>query len=45
MSDMFEGKVCLITGSSSGIGMGLAKELLKRGAVVYMSGWRESNKE
>ena len=45
MGDTFEGKVCIITGSSSGIGMGLAKELLKRGAVVYMSGWSETNKE
>ena len=45
MSNMFEGKVCIITGSSSGIGLGLAKELLRRGAVVYMSGWRETNQE
>jgi len=45
MSNMFEGKVCIITGSSSGIGLGLAKELLKRGAVVYMSGWRETSRE
>lgn len=44
MSDMFEGKVCIVTGSSSGIGLGLAKELLRRGAVVYMSGWRETNR-
>lgn len=45
MSDRFEGKVCIITGSSSGIGLGLAKELLRRGAVVYMSGWRETNQK
>ncbi|MCX5883459.1 MAG: SDR family NAD(P)-dependent oxidoreductase [Deltaproteobacteria bacterium] len=45
MSNMFEGNVCIITGSSSGIGLGLAKELLRRGAVVYMSGWRETNQE
>jgi NAD(P)-dependent dehydrogenase (short-subunit alcohol dehydrogenase family) len=45
MSDIFEGKVCIITGSSSGIGLGLAKELLRRGAVVYLSGWRETNQE
>jgi NAD(P)-dependent dehydrogenase (short-subunit alcohol dehydrogenase family) len=45
MSDLFEGKVCIITGSSSGIGLGLAKELLRRGAVVHMSGWRETNRE
>jgi NAD(P)-dependent dehydrogenase (short-subunit alcohol dehydrogenase family) len=43
MNDLFEGKVCIITGSSSGIGLGLAKELLRRGAVVYLSGWRETN--
>jgi len=45
MSNIFEGKVCIVTGSSSGIGLGLAKELLRRGAVVYMSGWRETNRE
>ena len=45
MGDSFEGNVCIITGSSSGIGLGLAKELLRRGAVVYMSGWRETNQE
>jgi short-subunit dehydrogenase len=45
MSDVFADKVCIITGSSSGIGLGLAKELLRRGAVVYMSGWRETNQE
>ena len=45
MSNIFEGNVCIITGSSSGIGLGLAKELLRRGAVVYMSGWRETNQE
>lgn len=45
MSDRFEGKVCIITGSSSGIGLGLARELLRRGAVVYMSGWRETSRE
>jgi NAD(P)-dependent dehydrogenase (short-subunit alcohol dehydrogenase family) len=32
MSNMFKGKVCSITGSSSGIGLGLAKELLRRDA-------------
>jgi len=45
MSEPFQGKVCIITGSSSGIGLGLAKELLGRGAVVHMSGWRETNRE
>lgn len=45
MSDRFEGKVCIITGSSSGIGLGLARELLRRGAVVHMSGWRETSRE
>jgi short-subunit dehydrogenase len=43
MSGIAEGNVCIVTGSSSGIGLGLARELLRRGAVVYMSGWRETN--
>jgi short-subunit dehydrogenase len=45
MNDIFAEKTCIITGSSSGIGLALAKELLRRGAAVYMSGWRESNSE
>lgn len=45
VSDLFKDTVCIVTGSSSGIGLGLAKELLRRGAMVYMSGWRETNKQ
>ncbi|MCD7837105.1 MAG: SDR family oxidoreductase [Lachnospiraceae bacterium] len=31
-------KICIVTGSTDGIGLGISKELLKRGAEVYMSG-------
>lgn len=34
----FKDKVCIVTGSTSGIGLGEAEELLKRGAEVYVSG-------
>lgn len=44
MNDLFADRTCIVTGSSSGIGLGLAKELLRRGAMVYMSGWRETSK-
>jgi len=45
MTDIFAEQTCIITGSSSGIGLALAKELLRRGATVYMSGWRETNSD
>jgi NAD(P)-dependent dehydrogenase (short-subunit alcohol dehydrogenase family) len=45
MTNLFADKTCIITGSSSGIGLGLAKELLRRGALDHMFGWRETNKE
>lgn len=45
VNNLFKDKTCIVTGSSSGIGLGLAKELLRRGAVVYMSGWRETNEQ
>lgn len=34
----FENKICVVTGSTSGIGLGIAEYLLERGAVVYVSG-------
>ena len=34
----FENKVCIVTGSTSGIGFGIAEYLLNRGAEVYVSG-------
>lgn len=34
----FKNKVCVVTGSSTGIGFALSEELLKRGAKVYLSG-------
>ena len=40
---MFEGKVCVITGASTGIGLGLSRGLLKRGAEVYMSSRTPAN--
>ena len=43
MENIFEGKVCIVTGGASGIGYGLSEELLKRGAIVYMLDNREEN--
>lgn len=34
----FENKICVVTGSTSGIGLGIAEYLLKHGAEVYVSG-------
>lgn len=34
----FKGKVCIVTGSTSGIGLALAQYLLENGAKVYVSG-------
>ncbi len=38
MADVFDGKICIITGGTSGIGFAVAEELLRRGAVVYAVG-------
>ena len=36
--DYYTDKICIVTGANSGIGYALSKELLKRGATVYMLG-------
>jgi NAD(P)-dependent dehydrogenase (short-subunit alcohol dehydrogenase family) len=38
MSDDFSGKTALVTGASRGIGLGIARELLSRGAAVTITG-------
>ena len=45
MSETFKDKICIITGGTSGIGFAVAEELLRRGAVVYVIGSRESSVE
>lgn len=38
MAINFTDKICVVTGSTSGIGQGIAKYLLERGAEVFVSG-------
>ena len=42
MSKKLEGKVALVTGGTSGIGLAAAKDLAAEGATVYFTGRRES---
>ena len=39
---MLKGKVAIVTGSTSGIGLGIAKELAKLGADLVLNGFGEA---
>ncbi|MEI8333161.1 MAG: SDR family oxidoreductase [Chloroflexota bacterium] len=43
MSDVFEGKSCVVTGGTSGIGFAVAEALLKRGALVSAVGFPQAS--
>ncbi|MEJ8810320.1 glucose 1-dehydrogenase [Variovorax ureilyticus] len=42
MNKQLEGKIALVTGGSSGIGLGAAKELAAQGARVFITGRRQA---
>jgi 3-hydroxybutyrate dehydrogenase len=39
---MLKGKVAIVTGSTSGIGLGIAKELAKLGADIVLNGFGDA---
>src|ERR1700735_574731 len=41
MNSQFDGKIALVTGGSSGIGLATAKLFVQRGATVYITGRRQ----
>ena len=41
MSSKLEGKIALVTGGSSGIGLATAQRFVKEGAYVYITGRRQ----
>jgi len=45
MTDIFAGKIAVVTGGTSGIGYAVSEELLKRGATVWVIGSRKESVE
>ena len=45
MSPNLNGKVCLVTGASQGIGKGIALQLGEAGAIIYITGRNKANLE
>jgi NAD(P)-dependent dehydrogenase (short-subunit alcohol dehydrogenase family) len=42
MTVKLEGKIALVTGGSSGIGLAAAKQFISEGAFVYITGRRQN---